>query len=86
MSLYSIGEVHGSNKALLIVDKIKKGRRLYYKVQCQICKNDVELHGDAIFDIPSDYFKNGKLPCGCSNNKKMVKESMDYHYKAKGNK
>lgn len=73
MSLYSIGEVHGSNKALLIVDKIKKGRRPYYKVQCQICKNDVELHGDAIFDIPSDYFKNGKLPCGCSNNKKWSK-------------
>ncbi len=70
MSKYEIGGTYGSNNSLLIIDKVKviigKSEKLKYKVQCQICKNDKELHGDAEYLVYPEYFANGKLPCGCS--------------------
>lgn len=67
MSQYKIGDVVGKNNSLLILERVKKGKRLLYRVQCQICRNDTELYGDATYTIDGDYFNKGKLPCGCSD-------------------
>jgi len=70
MSKYEIGKTYGSNNSLLVLDKVKvtvgNSEKLKYKVQCQICKHDKELHGNAEYLIYPEYFVNGKLPCGCS--------------------
>lgn len=74
MKKYNIGDVVGSNNALLILDKFKdKHNKTRYKVECQICKKDPELFGEAIYEATSDYFKTSKLPCGCSKSKKYTK-------------
>lgn len=86
---YKIGEIVGKNNALLILDYIvksdKNNTKSSYRVQCQICKNDPELFGDAIYDVPVEYLdkEKGKCPCGCSRNPKWSKEQWEVIIKRK---
>ncbi|AUR94354.1 hypothetical protein NVP1193O_223 [Vibrio phage 1.193.O._10N.286.52.C6] len=40
----------------------------YYNVECPTCKQDPELFGDGIFEIPLESIKKGKVSCGCGSN------------------
>ena len=62
---YEIGSVHDS---LLIIGK--QGRKFH--VQCQICKEDPELYGEAKYWVLPDYLSGKKLPCGCSKSPKRT--------------
>lgn len=75
---YKIGNLLGSNNSLLVLDyqKINNEKRLFYKVQCQICKKDKELFGDAIYIIDSQYFISNKLPCGCSKSTRYSEDQL----------
>ena len=80
MKKYDVGTIKGANNALLILAKIDDNK---YKVQCQICKNDEELYGDAIYDIAVDYFTNNKLPCGCSKSPRRSERQWEVIIKRK---
>lgn len=73
---YKIGEICGVNNSLLILDILVNSRNKY-KVECQICKQDKELYGDAIYEIPKKYLRCGQLPCGCSKVPKWSKEQWE---------
>lgn len=75
---YKIGDVVGSNKSLVIIghQRTNDQRRLSYVVQCQICKNDQELHGDATYIVDTQYFTTNKLPCGCSKSKRYSEDQL----------
>jgi len=70
MSKYKIGYTVGANNALLILSytTVKHNNKVknLYKVECQICKKDSELNGDAIYEVDTQYFSSNKLPCSCS--------------------
>ena len=78
MKKYKIGDLVGSNNSLIIIDcqRIDGHRGLTYKVQCQICKNDHELHGDATYLVDTQYFKSNKLPCGCSKSTRYSEDQL----------
>jgi len=71
---YRIGELYGLNNSLLLLDRISLNGETRYKVQCQICKSDPELYGDATYLIYSDYLQKQKMPCGCSKIKWSKKQ------------
>ena len=84
---YKIGDIVGENNALLIVASIsiknnKKVKNLY-KVECQICKNDSELNGNAIYEVDTQYFSSNKLPCSCSKSPRYSKKQWELIIKRK---
>lgn len=70
---YKIGGYYGLNNSLLVLDRMNINGDTRYKVQCQVCKLDHELHGDATYLVYSDYFTRQKMPCGCSRAPKWDK-------------
>lgn len=81
-SKYKIGDLVGLNNLLLVVG-IKPYPDFKYKVECQVCKNDKELHGEAIYEVSSAYIGVGKLPCGCSKTTKWSKQQWEVLVKRK---
>lgn len=84
---FSVGDVVGGNNSMLVLSFIKKhsegNRQPLYEVECQICKLDSELFGDAKYKATSDYLKANKLPCGCSSAPKWSKEQWEVLIKRK---
>jgi hypothetical protein len=65
-----IGQRFGEEGQLEVIGKSDRRYRdcfPYYFVHCTICKNDPELHGDAIYECFKSALNNGKYPCGCSS-------------------
>ncbi len=87
--LYSVGDLVGPRNQFLILNTIHKselnGSKNNYVVQCQMCKEDPELYGDAIYSVNSMYLKseNGKQPCGCSPSAKRTGEQWSVLLKRK---
>ena len=84
---FKIGDVVGKNNALLVTSFISKNKEgneySFYEVECQICKLDKELFGNALYKCTSDFIKSGKLPCGCSRNTKWSAEQWEVIIKRK---
>lgn len=83
---YQIGELYGLNSSLLLLERCLVNGCTMYKVQCQVCKLDPELHGDATYTIYSDYLHNKKMPCGCSKAPKWNKQQWSVLLKRKAEK
>ena len=85
--MFDIGEIVGANNALLIkriIPKNEEGNnKCLYEVECQLCKKDPELFGDAIYKRTRDYIHAGKLPCGCSRGSKWTKYQWEVVIKRK---
>lgn len=60
-----IGKTFNDGK-LVVVDG--GDRQSYIKVKCNICAQDSELFGTAIFESSSRDIKRGLIPCGCARN------------------
>jgi hypothetical protein len=77
---YEIGQRLGPQNQFLILETIHKsklnGSDKNYVVQCQICKEDPELYGSAIYSVNSEYLDpvKGKQPCGCSRSPKRTEQ------------
>lgn len=82
-SKYEIGGLYGLNNSLLLLDRVNIDGDTRYKVQCQVCKLDPELHGDAVYLIYSDYLQKKKMPCGCSKAPKWSKQQWEVLLKRK---
>lgn len=80
---YEIGGYYGLNNSLLVLDRMNIDGDTRYKVQCQVCKLDTELHGDATYLVYSDYFVRQKMPCGCSKAPKWDKRQWEVLLKRK---
>lgn len=84
---FKIGDIVGKNNALLVTSFIRKNeegnKEPLYQVECQICKLDKELFGDALYKCTSDFIKTGKLPCGCSRTPKWSAEQWEILIKRK---
>lgn len=84
---FKIGDIVGKNNALLITSFIRKNQEgnkdHLYEVECQICKLDGELFGNALYKCTSDFIKTGKLPCGCSRTTKWSAKQWEVLVKRK---
>lgn len=80
---YEVGGLYGLNNSLLLLERVNIDGNTLYKVQCQICKLDHELHGDATYLVYSDYLQKQKMPCGCSKAPKWSKKQWEILLKRK---
>lgn len=44
----------------------KFGNPKKYVVECSVCKEDAELHGEGLFAMMPGHLRNGGKPCGCA--------------------
>lgn len=62
---------------LEVIDKDKiqgKSRKQYYRVVCNICKEDTELFPTGYFITTKERLLNGNIPCGCSKSYRWNKD------------